>query len=109
MNTDGMGTPLELTHPVSGKSETQDPLTASLLASYDEAEDGRQAEEAPPMTQLGYEDPEAGAWREKLMSKLNRKAERMKPTTPKAKGIGTVQDVAGLQSVSRRTRYAGTR
>jgi len=114
MNTDGLGTPLEVVHPATLKADVKDPLTASLLASYDEHDNANDnGSENLPMTQLGYEDPEAGAWRERLMNKMNggSKDKKGKSTTPKAKGIGTVQDAVGVgpQNVSRRTRHAGGR
>lgn len=113
MNTDGLGTPLETVNSATMKADIKDPLTASLLASYDEHDVNDNSGENLQMTQLGYEDPEASAWRERLMNKMNGggKETKGKGTTPKAKAIGTVQDAAGvgLQSVSRRTRHAGGR
>lgn len=114
MNTDGLGTPLEVVHSATMKADVKDPLTASLLASYDEHDNANDTDgENLPMTQLGYEDPEAGAWRERLMNKMNGggKDTKAKNSTPKVKGIGTVQDAVGVgpQNVSRRTRHAGGR
>jgi len=114
MNTDGIGTPLEAVNPAVMKADIKDPLTASLLASYDEYENvNDNNRENFPTTQLVYDDQEAGAWRERLLNKMNGggKDSKGKGTTPKATGIGTVQDTegVGLQSVSRRTRHAGGR
>ncbi|MCJ1247402.1 hypothetical protein MMC30_004616 [Trapelia coarctata] len=114
MNTDGVGTPLEAAHSATMKADIKDPLTASLLASYDEYENANEnGRENFPTTQLVYDDQEAGAWRERLLNKMNGggKDIKGKSTTPKANGIGTVQDTegVGLQSVSRRTRHAGGR
>ncbi|MCJ1437920.1 hypothetical protein MMC27_007307 [Xylographa pallens] len=112
MNTDGLGTPLETTHSAAAIAEINDVMTASLLANYDEDETEK-AEEKLPSTQLGYEDPEAGAWRERLMNRMasGNPGASGRITTPKAKSIGTVKDTVetGLQSVSRRTRQAGGR
>ena len=112
MNTDGLGTPLETTHSAAAPAETNDVMAASLLVNFDEDEIEK-AEEKPPSTQLGYEDPEAGAWRERLMNRManGKPGTSGKITTPKARSIGTVKDTVemGLQSVSRRTRQAGAR
>ncbi|MCJ1281507.1 hypothetical protein MMC26_000827 [Xylographa opegraphella] len=112
MNTDGLGTPLETTLFAAAIAETSDAVTTSLLANFDEGETEK-AEEKLPSTQLGYEDPEAGVWRERLMNRManGNPGAPGRITTPKAKSIGTVQDIVemGLQSVSRRTRQAGGR
>ena len=112
MNTDGLGTPLETTHLAATIAGTSDAMTVSLLANLGEDETEK-AEEKLPSTQLGYEDPEAGAWRERLMNRManGNPGASMKITTPKAKSIGTVKDTVemGLQSVSKRTRQAGGR
>ena len=112
MNTDGLGTPLETTHSAAAIAEPNDVMTASLLANLNEDETEK-AEETMPSTQLGYEDPEAGVWRERLMNRMasGNPGATGRITTPKAKSIGTVKDTVemGLQSVSRRTRQAGGR
>ncbi|MCJ1388157.1 hypothetical protein MMC18_001002 [Xylographa bjoerkii] len=112
MNTDGLGTPLDATHPAAVRADSNDVITASLLANLDEVEHEK-AEEKLPSTQLGYEDPEAGAWRERLMNRMasGNPGASGRITTPKAKSIGTVKDTVETdeQSVSRRTRHAAGR
>ena len=112
VNTDGIGTPLETTYPASSKSDAKIALTASLLADFREDEP-ESAEPASQLTQLGYEDAEAKAWRDRLLSRMGERKQGTSgnETSPKAKGIGTIQDIAGVgaQSVSKRTRHAGTR
>ena len=112
MNTDGLGTPLDTTHPAAVRADSNDAMAASLLANFDEEETERTTEKLP-LTQLGYEDPEAGAWRERLMNRMENRnpGNSGRITTRKAKSIGTVRDTteAGLQSVSKRTRHAGGR
>ena len=114
LNTDGLGTPLEPVHSakISAKVECKNSITASVLASYSEEMEGKEDEEAKQRlqsTQLGYEDPEAGAWRAKLMKKMGG---RGKEVEVRIRGIGTVRDEAELgapQSVSKRTRRSGAR
>ena len=114
LNTDGLGTPLEPVYSakIPAKVECKNSITASVLASYSEEMEGNEDEEAKQRlqsTQLGYEDPEASAWRAKLMNKMGG---RVKEVEVRVKGIGTVRDEAGLgapQSVSTRTRRSGAR
>lgn len=114
LNTDGLGTPLEPVHSagISAKVECKNSITASVLASYSKEMEEKEDEEAKQRlqsTQLGYEDPEAGAWRAKLMKKMGGKG---KEVEVRVKGIGTVRDESELgapQSVSRRTRRSGAR
>lgn len=112
MNTDGLGTPLDIAHVSTTNPEPKAALNFSLLAELDEVEYEKR-EEKLQLTQLGYEDPEAGAWRERLISRMGdgKGSSTANVTTPKAKGIGTVRDSMeiGRQSVSRRTRLAGMR
>ena len=114
MNTDGIGTPLEPVHPTLKRTESKHALTASLLADHDEqAEEDELARQKMQMTQVGYEDLEGEASRERLMRKMGGVVDvgRSKATTPKAKSQGTVKDIVGVgvQSVSKRTRQAGAR
>ncbi|MCJ1478849.1 hypothetical protein MMC13_007533 [Lambiella insularis] len=112
MNTDGLGTPLDTAQSTTSKAEANATLDAFLFADFDEDEHEKEKEKLQ-MTQLGYEDPEAGVWRERLMSRMSggKGGTNGNVATPKAKGIGTVRDSMeiGLQSVSRRTRHAGMR
>lgn len=131
MNTDGLGTPLELTNPTlpsngiglrkNSTSSARDQLTAALLAGTQDQEALNAEEQAKlQMTQVGYEDPEAGMWRARLMRKAGRAegengdeddedelAEvKGKEMMGKASGTGTVLKDEGW-AVSRRTRRSG--
>ncbi|KAI4107124.1 MAG: hypothetical protein L6R37_001825 [Teloschistes peruensis] len=136
MNTDGVGTPLEFGRTASSGTITnatalphtpmQNPLGASGDATFDplatwpddEEEEGMKSKnEQWQLTQLGYEDPDAMAWREKVEKKLGggsttgenhdggggRAGGRVK-----VPGIGLVKDVTGKGAggVGRRTRLA---
>ncbi|KAL8697196.1 MAG: hypothetical protein Q9201_007254, partial [Fulgogasparrea decipioides] len=86
VNTDGIGTPLELTRSVSNTTitnhsslnhvMTKNGVTGGdaafdLLTRFDDSE--REPEicnDGPQLTQLGYEDPDATAWRMKVEQKL---------------------------------------
>ena len=136
MNTDDVGTPLDLsaagpgtataTETSTSKTALGDGLTTSALTSHDELlaaeDDGEDPEEKPlQMTQVGYEDPEAGRWRARLMRKVSAHARGVKDgevvdgDKKKTKGElggavvagggGTLEDEGeGARSVSTRTR-----
>ena len=101
-----------------------------MLATYLESNDDdyfhedEEAKQKLQMTQLGYEDPEAEAWRQKLTRKVGgggvaAAAAATEGENEKEKGGGvevrikssrvTVKDDVGIgeQSVSMRTRRAG--
>ena len=125
MNTDGVGTPLELSavvaNPLSHLQEIpKDAQTSAVLASFFDPDGptGKEDEEAKQrlqMTQLGYEDPEAETWRERLRKKMGGKEVESQMETAgvqrKVKSIGTVRDSVriGAQSVATRTRHASAR
>ncbi len=106
MNTDGLGTPLE-----SSTANTRDEADGSfaVLHGIGEKERARDSFEAPlQMTQLGYEDPDVRAWRERVVKKLGG-AEQIDPDAGRrVEGIGVVTDVRGRGSkgIGRRTRQA---
>ena len=133
INTEGVGTPVELTRSISNLSTNQSimnhirrPSTTiddirtndifDPFASHSNAEHSAETEnhELLQMTQLGYEDPDALAWREKVERKLG----TLKPSGDgsgegggagrKVREIGVVQDLTGLGTgpVGRRTRQA---
>ena len=120
MNTDGLGTPLEpasMHTEYSGKVVTDsvkvDPMTF-YAQHQDEEEDA--SKQQLQLTQLGYEDPEVGAWRERVVRKM--KGGGQKEKTPRkmdgrmmGRTVGTVKDLvgSGIGSVARRTRHAGSR
>ena len=113
MNTDGVGTPLEPVQPAKSQGP-KDPIVA-LLGIHDEPEEKDEAaRQNLQMTQLGYEDPEVEAWREKIIKKIGGGKD---PGNDKAEGVTrvkstrTVKDVAGFgaQGTGRRTRNGGMR
>ena len=82
LNTNGVGTPIEGLPPAplsaslteNGK-DGQSSLTAATLSMHEEllaADDDEQdpADETLQMTQVRYEDPEAGRWRAKLLKRI---------------------------------------
>ena len=120
MNTDGVGTPLEpasFPAELSGKVVTDnvkvDPMTF-YAQHQDEEEDA--SKQQLQLTQLGYEDPEVGAWRERVVRKMKGGGQKEKMPRKTDGGlvgrtIGTVRDLVGggAGSVARRTRHAGAR
>ena len=92
-------------------------LTASALTTHDELlaadDDEEEAEEKPlQMTQVGYEDPEAGRWRANLMRKIGARRERSMSKEVEGGGgggvtaaiaVGVLEEEGG---VARRTRGA---
>lgn len=118
MNTDGVGTPLEpgSYHAESSNKVGHDSVKVNAMTFYaqhqDEEEDA--SKQQLQLTQLGYGDPEVGAWREGFGRK--RKGGAKEKTPRKTEGmmgrtIGTVKDLvgSGIGSVARRTRHAGAR
>lgn len=112
MNTDGLGTPLE----ASSRSKSDLNLVSSNLNSSkpkaefptfysaDQNDDPDRAEPMLQMTQLGYEDPDVAAWRERVAVKMaGGKVKDKTGTTPgKSKGIAG----AGSLGIAKRTRLA---
>lgn len=109
MNTDGLGTPVESSSLT--KCGTIDPF--EKLRSYGQLEESHEpAHEHLQMTQLGYEDPNVEAYRERVVRKMGgvteTETEDTKGARKRVKSIGTVKDVVGkgAQGVARRTRQA---
>lgn len=110
MNTDGLGTPLE-SYNSAAKNETTDAF--ATLRSYEKLDGGGQAEDNHlMMTQLGYEDPDVQAWRERVVKKMGGatgiEIGNADSADRRTTDIGVVKDVAGkgIQAVSKRTRQA---
>lgn len=106
MNTDGLGTPLETstTHTRAAADES-----FAVLHGFGEKEGFRESIEQPlQMTQLGYEDPDVRAWRERAIKKLGGAGPIEPDAGKRVKGIGVVTDVGGrgARGVGRRTRQA---
>jgi DNA replication regulator DPB11 len=127
LNTDGVGTPLEAIHPLPGGDETQalddgisearKALTAALLSTQGDIEHEQDhqalasAEFHPMMTQVAYDDPESGMWRERFLRKVGGAVVRDDKEKVQSKGkvAGTVKDSRDGDSVARRTRLASAR
>lgn len=107
MNTDGLGTPLE-TSTTHTRDEADDSF--AVLHGVSEKESFRESIEQPPqMTQLGYEDPDVRAWRERAIKKLGGAGQIELDTGKRVEGIGVVTDVVGgraARGIGRRTRQA---
>lgn len=106
MNTDGLGTPLE-----TSTTHTRDEPDESfaVLHGLGEKETFRESIEQPlQMTQLGYDDPDVRAWRERAIKKLGGAGQIELDTAKRVEGIGVVTDVGrrGARGVGRRTRQA---
>lgn len=106
MNTDGLGTPLE-----TPTTHTRDEVDESfaILHGLSEKESFRESIEQPlQMTQLGYEDPDVRAWRDRAIKKLGGACQIDLDTEKRVEGIGVVTDVGGrgARGVGRRTRQA---
>ena len=106
MNTDGLGTPLE-----PSTTHTRDEIDESfaILQGLNEKESFRESIEQPlQMTQLGYEDPDVRACRDRAIKKLGGVGHIELDTGKRVEGIGVVTDVAGrgARGVARRTRQA---
>ena len=108
MNTDGLGTPLEVSHSHGPSNTTNKGKKSELKAIYDTNHDDpdRPQEDHLQMTQLGYEDPDVAAWRERVAFKMG--GGKVKAgTTPgkKAEGAKAKGNAEGL-GISKRTRLA---
>ncbi|KAL8944688.1 MAG: hypothetical protein Q9216_000256 [Gyalolechia sp. 2 TL-2023] len=122
VNTDGIGTPVELTRSASNISTVaynnsnntvhpnpKRPITATdsilfdTLADEQAAENNENQEQQLQMTQLGYQDPDALAWRERVERKLGNFSKKDGTESGKVKEIGRVKDLTGR---GRRTRQA---
>lgn len=71
MNTDGLGTPIENAHSKTGSGQRN--LMGGAFGVVYDAERERDPDEVEPplqMTQLGYEDPDVAAWRERVTVKM---------------------------------------
>lgn len=112
VNTDGLGTPLESSNAATGNEG--DSLAA--LLGYDERKESHQSpDDYLQMTQLGYEDPNVQAWRDRVVKKMGGVTE-VGTANPegvgiRVKSIGVVKDVMrkGAQGVAKRTRQAMAR
>lgn len=107
MNTDGLGTPLEpsnqslrASQTANGKKlkATKDPF-ATLKAYAEEAEQAESEEgKDVQLTQLGYEDPDVKAWRDRVVRKMGG-GEELKESQPRRRvedvSLGKTKGIAG--------------
>lgn len=102
MNTDGLGTPLE---PSTAKTRDEADDSFAVLHGIGEKES---VETPLQMTQLGYEDPDVRAWRERVVKKLGGVGQIDSDAGKRVEGIGVVTDVGGRgpKGIGRRTRQA---
>ena len=117
VNTDGVGTPLEPTRSASTNNKPNGNITMvgtgdsafDPLATYDDIPTVANQDEQLQLTQLGYEDPDALAWRETVERKLGGgMAVKKEEGRVKMKEIGKVKDLMGkgAGAVGKRTRQA---
>jgi len=113
MNTDGLGTPLEASGSTNNNNNNSNTKTDNQSTSQLEMnvyslsninDDPDRVDEAPPMTQLGYEDPNVAAWRERVAVKMG--GGKVKGGTPGRKGVGKANG-EGL-GIAKRTRLAAS-
>lgn len=115
MNTDGLGTPLEN----SNRSKSDINLNSSNLNnnktkadfptfySADQNDDPDREEPPLQMTQLGYEDPDVAAWRERVAIKMSGGRVKEKGATPvKGANAGKGKAESGTLGIAKRTRLA---
>ena len=102
MNTDGLGTPLES----SGAQKVAKSEHSNMIAYSMDHQDDPDREEPPlQMTQLGYEDPDVAAWRERVAIKMD--GGKVKGATPGKKGGGVKDEISGKSlGIAKRTRLA---
>ena len=124
LNTDGVGTPLSSSFPLSRTKPKDDTTTSGVVYDAEPVEEMRKQqqdeEEKLQMTQLGYEDPDVKVARERVARKMEGKPAVPTGKTPKKAfpdgertagkkdfnvggGVGGVGEGLGI---SRRTRQA---
>ena len=104
MNTDGLGTPLEPSN--RSKSDSRPKTKFPTFYSADQNDDPDREEPPLQMTQIGYEDPDVAAWRERVAVKMA--GGKVKGGTTPGKGRSAASAAAGNGSlgISTRTRLA---
>ena len=70
MNTDGLGTPLEPPPPTTKSSNAKTESFKTALYDNHDLDPDRPSDEHLQMTQLGYEDEDVAAWRERVALKM---------------------------------------
>lgn len=124
LNTDGVGTPLSSSFPLSRTKSKDDTTTSGVVYDAEHVEEMRKQqqdeEEKLQMTQLGYEDPDVKVARERVARKMEGKPAVPTGTTPRkavaagertagkkdVKGGGVAGGIGEGLGISRRTRQA---
>ena len=112
MNTDGLGTPLELSNANKSEKPNKPNIEFPTYFSANQNDDPDREEPPLQMTQLGYEDPDVAAWRERVAIKMSGgkvNEGRGKGTTPGRKVGAMKDDNGGSLGISKRTRLASGR
>jgi hypothetical protein len=113
MNTDGLGTPLELSNANKVEEKTNKPnIEFPTYFSANHNDDPDREEPPLQMTQLGYEDPDVAAWRERVAIKMSGgkvNEGKGKGMTPGRKAGFVKDDTGGSLGISKRTRLASGR
>ena len=124
LNTEGVGTPLSSSFPLSRTKSKDDTITSGVVYDAEHVEEMRKQqqdeEEKLQMTQLGYEDPDVKVARERVARKMEGKPAVPTGKTPK-KAVACGERTAGKKDfdvgggaggvgeglgISRRTRQA---
>ncbi|MDI1489279.1 MAG: protein kinase activating protein dpb11 [Ramalina farinacea] len=124
LNTDGVGTPLSSSFPLSRTKPKENTTTSGVVYDAEHVEEMRKQqqdeEEKLQMTQLGYEDPDVKVARERVARKMEGKPAVPTGKTPK-KAVAVGERTAGKKDfdvgggvggvgeglgISRRTRQA---
>ena len=126
MNTDGVGTPLEPSNSFRHSSKPENnssnninndnnnnsttptadfPLNLYSTSHYDDDPDRLESQNQHlQMTQLGYEDPDVAAWRERVAIKMS--GGKVKPGTPARKSAAGGAGKGESLGIAKRTRLA---
>jgi len=120
MNTDGLGTPLEAsvsTNNINNNANTKtdnqstSQLEMNVYSLSNINDDPDRVDEAPPMTQLGYEDPNVAAWRERVAVKMGGGKVKGTPGR-KSGGVGVREESVSRRGeslgIAKRTRLAAS-
>ena len=111
MNTDGLGTPLELSYAIKSEKNNKSKIEFPTYFSANQDDDPDREEPPLQMTQLGYEDPDVAAWRERVAIKMGGGKVKEGKGTTLGRKAGTMKDDSGGGNlgISKRTRLASGR
>ena len=110
LNTDGVGTPLSSSFPLSRAKPKDATTTSGVVYDAEHVEEMRKQqqdeEEKLQMTQLGYEDPDVKVARERVARKMEGKPAVPTGKTPK-KTVAVDERTAGKKDLEGRGRAGG--